>query len=78
MIIKILGSGCAKCNNLEQKVKEIAAANSINADFIKVMDIQDIMKYGVMMTPALVINETVKSSGAIPKDEQILSWLKEN
>ena len=78
MIIKILGTGCAKCNNLENKVKEIAAANSIDAEFQKVTDIQEIMKYGIMMTPGLVINEVVKSSGVIPKDELILQWLKEN
>ena len=78
MIIKILGSGCTKCNNLESKVKEIASANSINAEFVKVTDIQEIMKYGIMMTPGLVINEIVKSTGIIPKDDQILNWLKEN
>ncbi len=78
MIIKILGTGCARCNSLENKVKEVAAANSINAEFQKVTDIQEIMKYGIMMTPGLVINEVVKSSGIIPKDEQILQWLKEN
>lgn len=78
MIIKILGTGCARCNNLESKVKEVAAANSIDAEFQKVTDIQEIMKYGIMMTPGLVINEVVKASGVIPKDEQILQWLKEN
>lgn len=78
MIIKILGTGCARCNNLEQKVKEVASANSVDAEFQKVTDIQEIMKYGIMMTPGLVINEVVKSSGIIPKDDQILQWLKEN
>jgi small redox-active disulfide protein 2 len=77
MIIKILGMGCAKCNKLEEKVKEVAKNNNIEADFIKVTDIQKIMKYQVMMTPALVINEKVKSYGTIPRDEQILQWLKE-
>jgi small redox-active disulfide protein 2 len=77
MIIKILGMGCAKCNKLEEKVKEVAKNNNIEAEFIKVSDIQEIMKYQVMMTPGLVVNEKVKSCGVIPKDEQILQWLKE-
>ncbi|NLT51366.1 MAG: thioredoxin family protein [Ignavibacteria bacterium] len=74
--VKILGTGCKKCQTLEQKVKEIAASNNIEAEFTKVTDINDIMNYGIMMTPGLVINETVKSVGIIPKDEQIVNWLK--
>ena len=78
MIVKVLGSGCAKCNKLEEKVKEVAAKNNIQAEFVKITDIQEIMKYKIMMTPGLVINEKVVSYGIIPKDEQILNWLKEN
>ena len=77
MIIKILGTGCSKCINLEKKVKEIVKANNIDASVEKVSDLQDIMKYGIMMTPGLVINEKVISYGSVPKDEQILQWLKE-
>lgn len=77
-VVKILGTGCKKCNMLEQKVRDIAAQNNIEAHFIKVSDIQDIMNYKIMMTPGLVINEKVKSSGMIPKDDQILTWLKED
>jgi small redox-active disulfide protein 2 len=78
MVIKILGTGCARCKNLEQKVKEVVGSNNISAEIEKVTEIADIMKYGIMMTPGLVINEVVKSSGTIPSDEQILQWLKEN
>ncbi len=74
--VKILGTGCKKCQTLEQKVKEVAALNNIEAEFIKVSDINEIMNYGIMMTPGLVINEIVKSVGIIPKDEQIVNWLK--
>lgn len=77
MIVKILGAGCARCKNLEAKVKEVAAKNNVDAEFFKVTDIQDIMKYKIMMTPGLVINEKVKCSGIIPSDEQILQWLNE-
>lgn len=78
MIVKILGTGCARCKNLEATVKEVAAQNNITAEFQKVTEIQEIMKYGIMMTPGLVINEKVICSGIIPKEEQILQWLKEN
>lgn len=78
MVVKILGSGCAKCNNLLEKAKQVAKLNGIDAEFVKVTDIQEIMKYKVMMTPGLVINEKVVSYGIIPKEEQILQWLKEN
>jgi len=78
MIIKILGTGCKKCLTLESRVRELAQQNNINAEFEKVTDINKIMSYGIMMTPGLVINEKVKSYGIIPKDEQIVTWLKEN
>lgn len=78
MVIKILGTGCARCRSLEQKVKEVAETNNIPAEIQKVTEIAEIMKYGIMMTPGLVINEVVKSSGTIPSDEQIMQWLKEN
>ena len=77
MVVKILGTGCAKCKKLEANVKEVASKNNISADFEKVDDIPDIMKYGILRTPGLVINEKVVSSGVIPKDEEILNWLKE-
>jgi len=77
MHIKVLGSGCAKCHSLEEKVRKIVEQNSIDAVITKVTDIQQIMSFGIMMTPGLVINEKVVSSGTIPKEEQILKWLKE-
>jgi small redox-active disulfide protein 2 len=77
MIVKILGTGCKKCTTLEQKVRELVSKNNIDASIEKVTEIQDIVSYKIMMTPGLVINEKVKSSGVIPKDEQILNWLKE-
>ena len=76
--VKILGTGCNKCKALEQKVRDIAMQNNIEAEFTKVTEIEDIMKYGIMMTPGLVVNEQVKSCGIIPKEEQIINWLKGN
>lgn len=76
--VKILGPGCSKCKTLEAKVKDIVAKHNIDAAVSKVEDINEMMSYGIMMTPALVVNEKVKSYGIIPKDDQIINWLKEN
>jgi small redox-active disulfide protein 2 len=76
--VKILGTGCKKCQNLENKVRELIAINNIEASVAKVTDIQEMVRYGIMMTPGLIINEKVKSFGIIPKDDQIINWLKEN
>lgn len=76
--VKILGTGCKKCLTLEAKVRELITNNNIDAAIEKVTDIQEMMNYGIMMTPALVVNEQVKSFGIVPKDDVILKWLKEN
>ena len=73
--IKILGAGCSKCRTLEAKVRDLVSKNNIVAEISKVEDIQEMVDYGIMMTPGLVINEKVKSYGIIPKDEQIIQWL---
>ena len=78
MIVKVLGTGCKRCNTLETKVRELVKQNNIEAVVEKVSDIQEMVSYGVMATPALVIDEKVKSFGVIPKDEQLLNWLKGN
>ena len=77
MNIKVLGIGCSKCKALEEKVRVIVAKNNINAEVEKVSDLEEIMKYGIMLTPGLVINEKVKSYGMVPKEDQILRWIKE-
>jgi small redox-active disulfide protein 2 len=78
MIVKVLGPGCAKCSMLEKKVQQIVSDNSINAEVEKITDLMQIMNYGIISTPGLVINEKVVWSGSLPRDEQIVSWLKEN
>ncbi|MDR3627035.1 MAG: thioredoxin family protein [Ignavibacteriaceae bacterium] len=77
MIIKVLGTGCARCKSLESKVREVAEAQGVDAEIEKVTDIQEIMKYGIMATPGLVINEKVKCSGIIPNDDELIQWFKE-
>ena len=71
MIIKILGTGCPKCKKLEANALEAVKTAGIDATVEKVTDLNDIMDYGVMMTPALVIDEKVISSGKILSADDI-------
>jgi small redox-active disulfide protein 2 len=71
MEIKILGSGCSKCKTLEKMTREVVEQNGIDATIKKVEDILQIMKYGVMTTPALVVDEKVVIKGRIPTMEEI-------
>lgn len=75
LTIKILGSGCANCKKLEAVAREAASAAHIEAEFIKVTDMKDIMAYDILSTPALVINEKVVSSGRIPSLADVQTWL---
>jgi small redox-active disulfide protein 2 len=74
--IKILGSGCANCKRLEQIARKVAEDNSLEAEFEKVTDYPEIMKFGIMSTPGLVVNGKVVSSGRIPSEGEITAWLK--
>ena len=76
MEIKVLGPGCPKCQQTEKIVKETVAESGIEAQVEKITDIMKIMTYGVMGTPAVVVDGQVKSSGKIPKKEEILNWIK--
>jgi len=71
MEIKILGTGCPKCKALEKLTREVVEKNGFDASISKVEDIMDIMKYKVMSTPALVVNEKVEIKGRIPSAEEI-------
>jgi small redox-active disulfide protein 2 len=76
MQIKVLGPGCDKCKKLAAEVEKAVASAAVNAQIEKVERISDIMKYGVMMTPALVINDEVKIAGRVPQLSEIVSWIK--
>jgi len=71
MNIKVIGTGCSKCKTLEKLTREVVVENNIAADITKVEDIVEIMGYGVMATPALVINEKVAISGRVPSKDEI-------
>jgi len=73
MKIEILGTGCPKCKKLTQNAEEAVKELGIDAEIIKVTKINEIMKYGVMLTPALVVNGEVKESGKLLSKEEIKS-----
>lgn len=76
MIIKVLGTGCAKCKKLEANTKKAVEMLGIDATIEKVEDIQDIMAYNVMSTPALVVDEDVKIFGKLASPKEIMALLK--
>ena len=75
MKIEILGSGCAKCKTLEANVREAVSELAIGAEIIKIDDFAEIAKFGVMMTPALVIDGKVKFVGKVPSKEELKRML---
>ena len=78
MEIKVLGTGCAKCKSLEKVTKKAVEELNLDATVEKVEDIQKIMGYAVMRTPALVINEKVVLSGQLPKVSELKDILNNN
>lgn len=77
MEIKVLGPGCARCDSLEKEVRNVLAELDIAADLKKVKDIQQMMAYKIMSTPALVINDKVKVTGRVPKRDEIKKYIQE-
>ena len=75
MEIRVLGTGCARCKALEKATRKAVDELNMNASIEKVEDIQQIMEYAVMRTPALVINEKVVLSGQVPKVSQLKELL---
>jgi small redox-active disulfide protein 2 len=76
MKIEVLGMGCSNCNKLYQNVVEAVKLSGKEAEVTKVEDIKTIMSYGVLSTPALVIDGLVKVAGKVPKVEEIKEWIK--
>ncbi len=77
MIIKILGSGCKSCASLQKNTEEALKELGLEAEIIKVEDFKDIAAYGVMSTPALVVDDKVVSFGKVLKIKEIVEILKQ-
>ena len=77
MKIAVLGTGCAKCKQLYENARKAVEQAGVAAEVIKVEDLQEITRYNVFMTPALVINGTVRSTGKVVNPEQIRKWVAE-
>ena len=75
--IKVLGTGCAKCKSTISLINQVAEQLGVQIKLEKVEDLPTIMAYGVMSTPAVVVDQQVVHKGSIPSTEQIESWFKE-
>ncbi len=73
--VKILGSGCANCRRLEAMAREAAAGAGVEADFVKVTDMREMLAYDLLASPGLVIDDKLVSSGRIPTQAEIRQWL---
>ena len=73
--IKVLGPGCANCKRLEQITRKVVGNLAVDANIQKVTDYKEIVELGVMATPGLVINNEVVSSGRIPSETEVITWV---
>ena len=74
--VKVLGPGCAQCDRLEKEIIQIMSELKLQADIEHVRDIKEIASYGVLGSPALIINGQVKAVGSVPPRHKIMAWLK--
>lgn len=75
MDIKILGPGCAKCDKTEKLIREAVDRTGSAASVEKITDMMQIASFGVVATPAVIVDNTLKCSGKVPKKQEVLSWL---
>lgn len=74
--VHVLGTGCPKCRQLTTLVEKVSAENNLEIDLVKVTDMNEILSFGVMMTPGLVIDGEVKISGRVPNNKELIELLK--
>ncbi|KDN96404.1 glutaredoxin [Hydrogenovibrio marinus] len=77
MEIKVLGTGCANCDNTIKRIEMVAKEMNVAVNVIAVHDVAKILEYGVMSTPAVVIAEMVVHSGSVPSKEKIQEWFEQ-
>ena len=75
LTIKILGTGCSNCLRVEQIAKRAVAALDVDATFLKVTEMKEIMRYPILATPGLVVNEKLVCAGRIPSEAEVTTWI---
>ncbi len=75
LTIKILGSGCPNCQKVEQIAKRAVATLDVDATFLKVTEMKEIMAYPILATPGLVVNEKLVCAGRIPSEAEVTTWI---
>jgi small redox-active disulfide protein 2 len=75
MKIEILGTGCSKCKKTKETIDKVVKQTGVDAEVVKVEDIEKIMSYGVMITPAVVVDGQVKLTGKVPDEKEIKKWI---
>ncbi|MDY9925231.1 thioredoxin family protein [Methanosarcina sp.] len=75
MKIEILGTGCAKCKKTKEIIEKVLAETGKKAEVVKVENFETILNYGVMITPAVVINGEVKLAGKVPDEKEVRKWI---
>ncbi|MGQ9928306.1 MAG: thioredoxin family protein [Chloroflexaceae bacterium] len=73
--VKVLGSGCANCKRLEERVRKVVADRGLEAEVEKITDYGQMMRWNLMQTPGLVVNDVLVSAGRIPDEAEIARWL---
>lgn len=77
MLIKVFGPGCAKCEEAKKLVEKVVQEQGISASIEKVSDLKEMMRHGVMSTPAVAVDGVVKCTGRVPSAAELLNWLTE-
>jgi len=75
LIVKILGSGCANCKHVEQIARKVISDMGLQAEVVKVTEYPEIMKYQLLATPGLVVNEQLVCAGRIPGESEVTTWM---
>jgi len=76
MIVKVLGTGCANCKNTLKLIQDVAQATGVEIQLEKVEDVQEMMRYPIMSTPAVVIDEQLVHAGSVPSRAKVETWLQ--
>jgi small redox-active disulfide protein 2 len=74
--VKVLGTGCANCNKTQKLIEEVTSENDITIKLEKVEDMAEIMSYGIMSTPGVIVDGKIAHAGGVPDKKTVLSWFK--